>query len=71
MTAELERQCAEDPRATFGLLSPAQLRGEECPVCWRHGDVPIPHLGGNVRACGEHAWQLGFRPEDGWQGGRS
>lgn len=45
--------CADDPRATFPHLSAEQLAGEECVVCWRpNPDVPIPHLGGQVFACG-------------------
>jgi hypothetical protein len=74
MTA-LERQCADDPRAVFPRMSPAQERGEECVVCWRQNpEVPIPHMGGLVRACGRPrtcAWQLGFNPDDGWQEARS
>lgn len=79
MTAETQRQCADDPRATFPHLSIDQLAGYECPLCFRRDpDVPIPHLGINVFACGTPpragsepcAVQLGFRPEDGWQGAR-
>lgn len=76
MTAGLERQCADDPGATFPHLSAEQLAGTECVVCFAApvSPVKIRHLDGYVNACGYPrmcARNLGFRPEDGWQGGRA
>lgn len=74
MTAELDRQCAE-VLPTFPRLDPGQEAGEECVVCWRPDPavrVGVNQVGESVYACATPcAWQLGFRPEDGWQGGRA
>lgn len=75
LTAEIQRQCADD--SIFGALNDEQAAGNACIVCPANFlDFPRDRVelgnGTGVYACAEPcARLLGFRPEDGWQGGRA